>query len=114
MRESLLFGPEFQPEELERALIRYDRKTELLQEEKERPNKHKQERGSPRRSALKRKPYNRHEMRTKAKPNPEHRASRAEEAATEDEGPRDYNHRQKYNRQSQRHGQIMTNREGIY
>ncbi len=34
-KEFLLYGPETSPEELEKALIRYDRKTEIIQSEKE-------------------------------------------------------------------------------
>lgn len=56
-REFLLYGPETVPEELERALIRYDRKTEMIQADKEKShNKERQSRDKTRRSSHEKKP----------------------------------------------------------
>lgn len=74
-REFLLYGPETSPEELEKALIRYDRKTEIIQTEKEKSNnKSPRHRDQPRRSEREKKPYNRYEKENRPSPCPEHRS----------------------------------------
>ncbi|KAK9970280.1 hypothetical protein ABG768_026235 [Culter alburnus] len=73
-REFLLYGPETLPEELERALIRYDRKTELIQADREKAqNKPAKSKDQNRRSGRDRKPYNRHETESKPPSHPERR-----------------------------------------
>ncbi|KAF4106207.1 hypothetical protein G5714_012197 [Onychostoma macrolepis] len=50
-KEFLLYGPETSPEELEKALIRYDRKTEIIQTDREKSNnKPSRPKDQPRRS----------------------------------------------------------------
>ncbi|KAF4098329.1 hypothetical protein G5714_020359 [Onychostoma macrolepis] len=61
-KEFLLYGPETSPEELEKALIRYDRKTEIIQTDREKSNnKPSRPKDQPRRSEREKRPYNRFE-----------------------------------------------------
>ncbi len=77
-KEFLLYGPETSPEELEKALIRYDRKTEIIQSEKEKShtanNKAPRPKDQPRRSERERKPYNRYERESVPSPRPDYRS----------------------------------------
>ncbi len=83
-REFLLYGPETSPEELEKALIRFDRKSEIINAEKEKShNRPPRFRDQPRKSGRERKPYNRYEMERQNSPRrdrkPDHRANKGEE-----------------------------------
>lgn len=71
-----MYGPETLPVELERALIRYDRKTELIQADREKAqNKPARSKDQNRRSGHDRKPYNRHETESKPSSHPERRVN---------------------------------------
>lgn len=64
-REFLLYGPETALEELERALIRYDRKTELIQADREKSH----------RLGHDRKPHTRHETESRPSSRPKRRGN---------------------------------------
>lgn len=75
-REFLLYGPETSPEDLEQALPYYDRKTELIQADREKTNngkQHKPKDSQPRRSSREKKPYSHYEMGSRLSAQPERR-----------------------------------------
>ncbi len=88
-REFLLYGPETSPEELEKALIRFDRKSEIINTDKEKShNRPPQYKDQPRKSGRERKPYNRYEMERRHSPRrdrkTDHRANKGEERTPRD------------------------------
>ncbi len=88
-REFLLYGPETSPEELEKALIRFDRKSEIINTDKDKShNRPPQYKDQPRKSGRERKPYNRYEMERRHSPRhdrkTDHRANKGEERTPRD------------------------------
>ncbi len=88
-REFLLYGPETSPDELEKALIRFDRKSEIINTDKEKShNRPPQYKDQPRKSGRERKPYNRYEMERRHSPRrdrkTDHRANKGEERTPRD------------------------------
>ncbi|XP_026054811.1 high mobility group nucleosome-binding domain-containing protein 5-like [Carassius auratus] len=113
-KEFLLYGPETSPEELERALIRYDRKTEIIQTDKEKSgSKTQRSKDPPRRSSREKKPYNRYEVEGKFSPHPEQKPDRNWRKGRDRFSPKDSSHGgRKYRDQSKpRDNRPENNRE---
>ncbi len=73
-REFLLYGPETSPEELEKTLIRYDRKTEIIHADKEKSNNRPpRSKDQPRKSDREKKLYNHYEMEGRNSPRRDHK-----------------------------------------
>ncbi|KAL0152630.1 hypothetical protein M9458_052353 [Cirrhinus mrigala] len=90
-REFLLYGSETYPEELEWTLLRYARKTELIQADREKTNngkQHKPKDSQPRRLSCEKKPHNRYEtgsrLSAQSERRVEQRPKRIEERVSKD------------------------------